>query len=111
MIVSFDEYNKKRRDIADYKNKILEMIDEFVKINQSIKKKIELRTHGGKYKNAFDFYHSQKNTHNFVIQFSYLSTYGSSIQNELTFNYQEYQDLLKFMEDPELYRAANKYNL
>jgi hypothetical protein len=111
MIVSFEEYNKKRRDIADYKKSILEMIDEFVKIHEGIKEKIKIRTGGGKYDSAFDFYNSQKGENNFIVHFSYLSSYGSTIQNELRFTYKEYQDLLDFMRDPEIYRSAKKYNL
>jgi hypothetical protein len=67
------------------------------------------------YIRATDFYFSQKGDRRFKIQFLFGNDpdLNKSYQynSEVSIMHSEYEDLKKFMEDPELYKATKKYNL
>jgi hypothetical protein len=98
MIQKFDEYLKAIDDVKNYKRSILKLIDEYVKI---------YLTHIKYYSSSVDFYFTRDDK--FII--SYLSKSGDS--NTITFdiNNESYKNLIKFIDEPELYKNQNKYNL
>lgn len=97
MIKSFNQYIEILKDVKTYKRTTLELIDKYVKkyLNEP------------DYKCSVDFYFFRDNE--FII--NYLSKSGDSDHLILNINKKEYTDLVKFIDDPELYMNANKYNL
>lgn len=105
MIVSFEEYKKKEKELSEYKNTILKLIDEFIQSDDEFRKNYYNRI--GDYRYATDFYEDKLRDRGHRIY--YISRFGNT--DDFVLTHKEYQRLLKFMEDPDLYRNAKKYNL
>lgn len=105
MIVSFDEYNKKEKELKDYKKSICEKINQFIEID-FIKTQIRQP-----FKGVYDFYFDKQKRGNFVIEYSYGENYRA---DDLEFTNKEYLRLIDFMKDTEEYKLkinTDKYNL
>jgi hypothetical protein len=98
-------------ELNEYKDSILKMIDEYIKFNSDFQKKYNMLH----YIRAINFYFSQKSDHRFTIQFLVGDDpdLNKSYQynSERSIMHKDYEDLKKFMEDPELYKATKNYNL
>jgi hypothetical protein len=106
MIISFEEFKNKEIELNQYKDSILKMIDEYIIFNAEFRKKYNIDG----YIKSTDFYFSQKSDRKFTIQF-FLDPGQFRYQNERSIMHKDYEDLQKFMEDPELYKATKNYNI
>lgn len=104
MIVSFEEYSKKEKELENYKKSICKLIDRFIDIDPEIRKNHSI---GKPYKGCFDFYVDNLRRGEFVIKYSY-GNYGS---DEIALWPSEYKKLKDFMLNPDLYLDSKKYNL
>ena len=112
MIVNFEEYKNKQKELDEYKDSILKLIDEYVEFNNDFKERHNILN----YIRATDFYFSQKDDRRFKIQFLFgndpdLTAGLLQYNSEVSIMHSEYKDLQQFMEDPELYKATKKYNV
>jgi hypothetical protein len=101
-----DEYYQKKKELKGDRDKILSMIDLYIKLNKDNWENFEIL----KYGKCVDF--SVLKEHPFfefqIIYHSYDDKYEEKYTH---FNSNEYKDFLKFMDDPELYTSTKKYNL
>jgi mRNA-degrading endonuclease RelE of RelBE toxin-antitoxin system len=98
MLVTFEEYNKKEKEANDYKDKILKLIDAFI---DSDKEFVEDHIIRLPYKGATDFYFDNLRHGGFVV------TYAVNWSTDtIEFTHKEYLRLLKFMENPDLYKSV-----
>lgn len=98
MIKTFNKYIETLNDVKKYKRITLKLMDEYVN---------KYLTHINGYKFGVDFYFTRDNQ----LIISYLTKSGDS--NTITFdiNSEIYNDLIKFIDNPEIYRNMTKYNL
>lgn len=80
------------------------LIDYFILNDEIVKKNMEVLSY--KYKYCYDFY---ENENGFVI--NYYDDHGNRDNMFFSSNSEEYKKLKRFIEDPELYKSTNKYNL
>lgn len=110
MIVSFSEFNKKEKELKEYKKSICKLIDQYINLNYNLNNKTKFFSErSGK---TYDFYDEELRNLGFAIEFHYGNFYNLSDTIYLKNN--EYNDLIKFMEDPEQYKLefkSKKYNL
>lgn len=107
MIVSFDEYKKKKQELYDYEKKIYNLIDQFIEIDP-IKNRIRKPFLG-----VYDFYNDNQRRGGFTIRYSYDDRFINR-SDELELTHKEYLRLVDFMKDPEEYKLkmnTDKYNL
>lgn len=103
MVVTFEEYNKKEKEAKEYKDKILKLIDDFIKIDEEFSENHIIRT---PYKGAIDFYFDNLRGGRFCVTYSV--NWSTDI---LDFTGKEYKKLLEFMKNPDFYKNLKKYNL
>jgi hypothetical protein len=110
MIVSFQGYNKKKKELDNYKKSIYQVIDNFI-LNDENFMKDHHYTPIRDYKHSFDFYKDQKDI--FVVQYQYSKENNPTFirQHEVRLKPEEYERLKEFMKDPDLHININKYNL
>jgi len=97
MIKTFDQYIKQQKELLNYKKETLSKIDDYVKL---------YLTHITHYKYCTNFFHSHDDE--FII--SYINSYDDS--NTITFKKDDsYEKIKQFIDNPELYKNTNKYNL
>ena len=109
MIVSFEEFNRKVKDFVDYKKKLLSVIDDFMLWNDDLRKKYKIDN----YIESFDFDVRENDEKRYLI-LQYIHSGFNDIhkyQRQTAFSKKEYEELRKFMENPELYKSVKKYNL
>ena len=108
MITQFDTYLERKKKLDDYKESILKLIDDFINLNPEFCKK-----HGipENYNKATDFYYPGDPDHIAIIYVSGDGTNRLRRTHTLLVRNEEYHDILKFMEDPELYKNMKNYNL
>jgi len=112
MVISFDDFNKKHEELKQYKNLILNKINDYIKFNISLNSDF-IKKHLLDLPNvrAYDFY-AQRGDYSLIVQYNYGANYLR--HDELYFTRNDYNDLLDFMNDPEQYKIkkeAKKYNL
>jgi len=95
MIVNFEEYNKKEKELEEYKKSLCKLIDDYILYNKLIDNEA--------YKGCFDYFFDQHGK--FTIHYKEMFYYSQQ------FVIDSYMDLKKFVEDPELYKNTKKYNL
>jgi len=110
MIVSFQGYNKKKKELGDYKKSVCQVIDDFI-LNDENFMKDHHNSPVRDYKHSFDFYEDQKDM--FVVQYQYSEEHNPAFyrQHEVRLSYEECERLKEFMKDPGLHINTNKYNL
>ena len=107
MIVTFDGFNEKQKEVENYKKSILKLIDEFVTTDEDFKKNhINM---GSPYKWAIDFYMDNQRRGDFVVDYRWGEPFGRT--DQIYFSGLEHQRLKDFMKDPELYRSNKKFNI
>jgi len=104
MEVSFQGYNKKKKELNDYKNSVCKVIDQFVMNDENFKKNHN-NTPVRDYNKSFNFYNLREY---FVVQFTYSKYFR---QYKIEFEPAEFRRLLDFMKDPNLHINTNKFNL
>jgi hypothetical protein len=110
MITQFDTYIEREKELGNFKKSILNLIDDFVNINPEFCKNHQIPEN---YNKATDFYFSDPDE----LVIKYVSGDGTNIDRLrrthilLMRDKDEYNDLLKFMEEPELYKNMKNYNL
>lgn len=110
MITQFDKYLEKKKKLDDYKSSILKLVDDFININPEFCEKHKIPDN---YNKATGFYFSGRQDEIAIV---YVSGDGSqrlsiSRTTTLLIRDEDYHDLLRFMEDPELYKNMKNYNL
>lgn len=105
MIISFDKFEEKQKELESYKKSILKLIDEFITTDEDVKK---IRSISKPYIGAFDFFVHPK--WGFTIEYNYGSNYDINTDN-INLTDVEYKRLREFMKDPELYKNTKKYNI
>jgi hypothetical protein len=103
MIVSFREYSKIDKTLKNYKKSILKVIDEYINYNDEFRKKHDII--GYLYSSDFDY-----RNNSIVVTYRFELT-NFEIPYKIYFTIAEYNDLKKFMKDPDLYKNTKKYNL
>ena len=106
MLTKFEEYKQEEKKLSDFKKSICKTIDDFINYDTDFQKNHDLKG----YKYSFEFYFDSRHDKTFVVQYYKKGEY-SGYQQEVHFTFREYNNLLKFMEDPELYKNAKNYNL
>ena len=105
MIKTFDDYIKTQDDANNYKKSVLKLIDYYILNDDEYVKKHEniVKT----YERCFDFYFSNDNY--FVIKHFDRNEDVNMIFFKI--NSVDYKNLLKFIDNPELYKDTKKFNL
>lgn len=106
MIVTFDGFKEKQKEVEEYKKSILKLIDEFVTTDEDFKRN---HTMGKPYKYAIDFYIDYQRRGDFVVNYRWGEPFGRT--DQIYFSDLEHQRLKEFMKEPELYRNKNKFNI
>ena len=108
MEVSFQGYNKKKKELVDYKKSVCKVIDQFIKNDEQF-----IKDHYNSpirdFSNSFDFYKNIDNI--FIVRFNYGGTRDYLKPYEVSFTPEEYNRLISFMKDPNLHININKFNL
>ena len=114
MIVSFDGFKKKEEEIKEYKKSICKVIDDFI-LNDKDFRDVHASYQLEHYINSYDFYFLNDI---FVVRHIYETPIGNRWPNlnrnssdNIEFLPNEYEDLKKFMKDPDFYKNTKKYNL
>jgi len=109
MIMKYIEsYDEKRESLRMFKVKILKMIDDFISYDEDFKKKHHLD-----YYKAFDFSYTP-DSDSIKLNVKYFTNdprLKKAVLGLIVFSGKEYEDLEKFMENPEIYKNHKKYNL
>ena len=99
MIKNFKEYGILKDEMDEYEEFTILLINEYMKL-------IELP--GFQYASKFYF----NNNGNFVIEYLYQKSKGGiGYRESWKLTPEEYSDLENFINDPEVFRNAKKYNL
>lgn len=107
MIISFDKFEKKQKELKNYKKSILKLIDEFItNSDEDFQKKHNII--GRPYIGSFDFSIHPK--WGFNIKYNYGDHYIFRT-DDIYLDGLEYKKLQEFMKDPELYKNTKKYNI
>ena len=107
MIVTFDGFKEKKKEVEEYKKSICKLIDEFITTDVEFKKNHKIN---GTYEYSYDFYDDNLRGGFFTVDYS--SDIGVlSSSDQFVFSGLEYRRLKEFMKDPELYRNKNKFNI
>lgn len=106
-VYTFTEYNKKEKDLKDYRDKMMKVITDYVKFDVDFQKnhKINLLT----FKNVFDLYKNQSGY--YIMRYNNKMKYSST---DIEIFYGEYRDIEDYMRNPELYKISKiskKFNL
>jgi len=109
MIVSFEEYEQKRKDVNIYHKKMCKVIDKFISSNDNFMKKHNIYAKGYGYYGCTDFYIDSQKRNDFIVK--YYCTSGGMGTDEIYFSHKEYLELLDYMKNIELYDDAKKFNL
>jgi hypothetical protein len=111
MIVTFDGFKEKQKEVDEYKKSILKLIDEFITTDEYFKK--NHTTMGvsqllSPYKYSTDFFIDNQRRGDFVVDYCW-GTFSKT--DQIHFSGLEYKRLQDFMKEPELYRNNRKYNI
>lgn len=105
MIISFDKFEEKQKELESYKKSILKLIDEFITTDAEFNNS---RSVDSRYRGSSDFFIDPK--WGFTVVYSYGDNYVYRTDH-LNFNGLEYKRLQEFMKNPELYKNMKKYNI
>lgn len=108
MIVSFEEYENKKKEVNEYKSRILKLVNKFILSNEEFLKnhKLSISGNGRIYSSSVDFYIDSQRSGNFVVK--YYNTLNGMGTDEVYFSHKEYLELIDFLKYED---SANKYNL
>ena len=108
-IYTFDEYNKQKYKLDNMKSKVDDYYFNMMKVvTYYINTNIEFKeNHDLTYNLKVNSIHKYSPGGGYVIIYSY-KTYNN---NSLLISDEEYNDMIKYMKDPELYNSTKKFNL
>jgi hypothetical protein len=108
MITTFEDYNNSKEELETFETKICNLIDEWIKIGGYPKTLYRYKKCFKFTKPDFEEYPAAKEEGAYLhINF----TKTDFDNGYITLNKDEYEDLLNFINDPELYKATKNYNL
>ena len=110
-----DDFEERTKKLYEFKKSILKLIDEYVLYNDKFRKSKKTILTDDAYNGAKDFnffYRNNKKILN-VVFWSNAKIGGHDMSGSGNFHFEpnELKDLEKFMENPDLYKAAKKYNI
>lgn len=105
MIKTFDEYINTQNDLIDYKKSVFKLIDDYI-LNDKEYGKRQNFLHK-RYINCYDFFMTP--TDDFVV--CYIDKDDDTRKVYFKMDDEDYKNLLKFIDNPELYKNINKFNL
>lgn len=109
MIVSFEEYEQKKKDVNEYHKKMRKVIDQFILSNDNFRLKHKIGSGRYGYYGCVDFYKDSQRRNDFVVK--YYNTSGGMGTDDVYFSHKEYLELLDFFKNIDIHIDSNKYNL
>lgn len=109
MIVSFEEYEQKKKDVDEYNKKMRKTIDQFILSNKNFIENHKIKFDRYGYYGCVDFYRDSQRQNDFVVK--YYDTSGGMGTDEVHFSHKEYLELLDFFKNLDAHIDSKKYNL
>ena len=107
MIASFEDYNKMKKEL-------IRLVDDYIRFNDDFREKYVV-AYDYNFHGCYDFSFDEKGTDEKYFRIFYYYNdkfYDKTIRDIFTsIPKKEYEELKKFMENPELYKSVKKYNL
>lgn len=106
MIVTFDGFKEKQKEVEDYRKSILKLIDDFINTDKDIIKNHIIRE---PYKGSTDFFVNDQRGGRLQITYRWGEPFSKT--DDIYLDGLESRKLQEFMKDPELYKNQNKFNI
>lgn len=105
MIIDFEEFDRKKKELKNIEKDIIKLMEEFVILKKLIDPKEFKRISNFKKIDNSTWLSPPKK----YLNINYVTNHGWN--GALNLDKEQYEDFLEFVKNPELYRAANNYNL
>jgi hypothetical protein len=106
-------YRQQKKNFKQIEKKLMELADEYILLNSRYyQKKFSISTlfisYGKWYEHAYKVNLSKNSVR---IVYSYKENSGAEDYDAITLTGKDFEDFLRFVENPELYKSIKNYNL